>query len=573
MSMLWARLHPYVLRMAGAALALSVAAMTVLAFGWGLKGLIDHGFGNHSADYLDHALLFLLVVIIVLALSSYARFYLVHDVSECLVADLRRDVYARLVAQDASFFDTHATGDQVLRLNADMTVLQTVLTSSLPFAFRNVLTALGGACMLFVVSPGMMGLMFLAAPLVIAPVLYLGRRVRSRSRDAQDGVGHLSAFAQETLQGLSTIQSFVYEPQAQARFSSLVEAAKDRALKHVRLRAFLTAFAIAAVFGAVGIVLWRGGHAVLQGSMTAGDLSAFVFYAVVTASAAGALAEATGAFHQAMGAWDRLASALALPLAESADTAKTAAPLRGRIEFKDVSFVYPDRTENALDLVSFTVEPGEFVALVGPSGAGKSTILHLLQRFIDPTSGQILIDGVDIQACDTTHLRRSLGLVAQETVLFSMTVADNIHMGRIDASDEEVRRAGLAAQADDFIKALPLGYGTVLGEGGRQLSGGQRQRIDIARVILKDPPVLLLDEATASLDAASENDVLLALRQAAKGRTVISIAHRLSTVLHADRVIVMDGGRVVAAGAHDVLMKEEESLYAHLAGLQMRAKA
>jgi ATP-binding cassette subfamily B protein len=561
--------------MAAVLAAISLAASTVLVFGWGLKHLVDEGFSDPSGHYLNQALLVLLGIILLLAAASYTRFYLMNWMAERVIADLRKDIYRHLLLLDPAYFETHKTGDQVSRINTDTTVLQMVLTNNLPMAFRNMLTMLGGAVMLFIVSPVMTAMLLGVVPLVVGPIIYFGRKVRSKSRETQARIGDISSYSHETLQGLQTIQSFVYEDAAGARFSSLADDTFHAAMKYVKVRAFLTAFVISMVFSAIGVVLWMGGHRVLLGQISAGSLSAFIFYAVVTAGAVGALSETMSAFNQAVGAADRIVSLLRQKpgLKGTASTKTLPQPLDGKIEFSHVIFSYPTRPcQSALDDVSFTVHPGQNVALVGPSGAGKSTIFQLLQRFYDPAGGRIMIDGLDITDYNARDVRRCIGVVSQDPAIFSTSVAGNIRLGKPEATDEEVRQAAELAQAHEFIASLPEGYNTLVGERGSRLSGGQKQRVAIARVLLKNPKILLLDEATSALDAANELAVMLALKSLMTGRTTIVIAHRLSTVQNADRIIVMDQGRVVAEGAHGQLYGKD-SLYTHLAGLQMQSKA
>ena len=571
--LLWPLLKPYRHRMAGALVAVTVAAATVLALGWGLRTLVDHGFSDASGSYLDQALLVMLGVILLLAGASYVRFYLIHMVAERVIADLRKKIYKHLLSLDAAWFETHKTGEQVSRINTDTTVLQLVVTTNLPSAVRHFMMLLGGIAMLFVVSPAMTGLVLLAVPFVMGPVIYFGKKVRARSRDTQGRVGDIASFSHETLSGLQTVQSFGYEDTAAEKFGNLAEDTFHTAIRYVKVRAFLTAFVIAVVFGAIGAVLWAGGHKVLSGQISAGDLSAFIFYAVMVAGAVGALSEAMGAFNQATGAADRIVELLAQKpaLQGSFSAKKPPETISGAVCFDNVSFRYPSRPDYpALGGVSFSIAPGEVAALVGPSGAGKTTIFQLLQRFYDPQSGGIKFDDFNIADFQARDIRRYLSVVSQDPAIFSVSVADNIRMGKPDATDEEVRRAAELAQAHDFIRQLPLGYGTPVGERGSRLSGGQKQRIAIARALLKNPKILLLDEATSSLDAANEQAVMLALGRLMKDRTTIVIAHSLRTVQNAGKIIVMDKGRVVAEGTHKQLFGKD-SLYTHLAGLQLGA--
>jgi len=570
LQLLWPLLRPYKRQLLGGLAALCVASCMTLAMGWGLKSIVDHGLTGKDGNFLDHALLVLLAVILLMAGATYARFRLVNVVAERVTADLRMRIYKHLLSLDPAYFEQHKTGDQVSRINADTTVLQVVVTSNFPSAFRHSFMLLGGLAMLCVVSPSMTGIVMLAVPLIVGPMIYFGRRVRAKSRDTQTRVGDIGAYTHETLMGMQTIQSFGYEPSAQRWFDGLAEDVYATAVKYIQARAFLIAFVIAMVFGAIGLVLWSGGHQVLRGEMTPGDLSAFIFYAAMVAGAVMAISEALSDFNRASGAADRILQLLnARPtIAPVAHGMSLPVDPSGYITFENVSFSYPTRPEQkAVDHVSFTLSAGETVALVGPSGAGKTTVFQLLQRFYDPQGGAISIDGVDIRDVDPREIRHCLSVVSQDPAIFSMSVADNIRMGRPDASDADVLHAAEKAQAHGFIAELPNGYDTQVGERGNRLSGGQRQRIAIARALLRDPAILLLDEATSALDSSNEQAVHVALRELMKGRTTIVIAHRLSTVQDADRIFVMDQGQIVAEGSHHQLFGRDK-LYTHLAGLQ-----
>ncbi len=563
-------LRPYKLAIAGALVALTVAAGTVLALGFGLRRLIDEGFRGADPAVLDQALAVMAGVIVLLAAASYGRYFLVSWVGERVVADIRRAVYGHVIGLSPAFFETTRTGEILSRLTADATVLQVVLGATASMALRNVLLLVGGTVLLAVTSPRLTGLVFLIVPVVIVPTVLFGRRVRRLSRLSQDQLANVANHVEETVNAARTVQAFGHEDFERRRFGDRVEEAFAAAIRRVRARALLTAVVIVLMFGAVGTVMWVGGHDVIAGKVSAGELSAFVFYAVVVAGSVGALSEVVGELQRAAGAAGRLMELLATkpPLAPPAEPEPLPEPAAGAVELDAVTFRYPARPEFAV-LEDFTlrVAPGETVALVGPSGAGKTTVFHLLLRFYDPDSGVARIDGVDLRAADQRQARARIALVPQEPVVFAADAWENIRYGRPEASDDEVRAAADAAAATEFLDRLPQGFGTYLGDRGVQLSGGQRQRIAIARALLRNAPVLLLDEATSALDAESESLVQAALERLMAGRTTIVIAHRLATVLMADRIVVMDRGRVVAEGTHHDLIAED-GLYARLAELQ-----
>ncbi|PXW22625.1 ABC transporter transmembrane domain-containing protein [Paraburkholderia caballeronis] len=562
-------LRPYAGRWALAFAALVTSAGATLALPVAFKYLIDRGFASGDRTHIDRYFVALFIVSLVLAGTTALRFYLVSWLGERVTADLRRSVYDHVMRMSPQFFETAQTGEVLSRLTTDTTLIQTVVGTSLSLGLRNFFLMTGGVGMLVVTSPVLSGYIIATLVVVVAPIVLFGRRVRRLSRASQDKVANASALAGEVLNAMPTVQSYTQETFEARRFGNAVEAAFDTALTRIRARAWLTAVVIVLVFAAIVFVLWLGAQAVLAGRMTAGQLSQFILYAVFTAGAVGAVAEVWGDLQRAAGATERLLQLLASrsPVVEAASTVPL--PARGDgIRFDGVSFSYPSRPGiAALAGFSLDVREGEHVALVGPSGAGKTTVFQLLMRFYDPQAGDIVINGVSTRQASFADLRHAIGVVLQESVIFSGSVLDNIRYGTPDATLEQVRRAAAMAAADGFIDALPEGYDTFLGERGVRLSGGQRQRIAIARAILKNPPILLLDEATSALDAASERLVQTALDNAAQNRTTLVIAHRLATVQQADRIVVMEQGRIVAQGRHAELLRSSP-LYAQLAALQ-----
>ncbi|MEO8346802.1 MAG: ABC transporter transmembrane domain-containing protein [Betaproteobacteria bacterium] len=565
--------RPYKKQVILAFIALLFAAASVLAVGQGLRFVIDRGFAAGSAVELDRALALMMMVVVVLALATFTRYYYVSWLGERVTADLRRAVFDHLLALPPGYFEVMRTGEVISRLTNDTTMLETVVGSSASMAVRNVLLMIGGLVMLALTSAKLTAMVLVGVPLTVVPIILFGRRVRKLARASQDRVGDVGAYVDEALHEIRTVQAYGHEDEDRRQFGARVESAFATARQRIRQRAFLVATVILLVFGAVGVILWIGGHDVLTGRISPGQLSAFVFYAVIVASAVGAISEVIGDLQRAAGATERLFELLEVDAGIKAPDHPTPLPVpaRGIVAFRDVTFHYPSRPDTpALADFSLDVAAGEKVALVGPSGAGKTTVFQLLLRFYDPERGVVSIDGVDLRAADPAVVREHLAVVPQDPVIFATSVLENVRYGRPDATEAQVRAACDAAYATEFIERIPDAFASFLGERGVRLSGGQRQRIAIARAILADRPVLLLDEATSALDAESERMVQLALERLMAGRTVLIIAHRLATVRHVDRIAVMEHGRIISTGSHDELTRSNP-LYARLAALQFGA--
>lgn len=565
---LWPFLRRYPGLLSGWLIALGLSSLATLCLPLAIGRMIDQGFG--SGTRIDSAFLVLFLVAVGLGLATAARLYFVSLLGESVIRNLRDQLYAHLIALDASFHDNNRSGELISRLATDSELLRNMVATTISVALRSAVTAAGALIGLFATSPRLAAYSLLGIPLAILPVILGARRLKRASRESQDAIAAATGRASERLGAIRTVQAYAREDYEQRCYRQTLDAALATARRRISTQAVVTAAAIVLIFGAIVLVLWNGAHAVAAGEMSAGALGQFVVFAMIGGGSIGALAEVWNELQRAAGGMGRVSELLAQPVTIHAPASPMPlpAPVRGELELRDIHFHYPQRSQApVLQGINLHIRPGETVALVGPSGAGKSSLLTLMMRFYDPQQGQVCLDGVDVRQLDPQQLRQAMALVPQHPVLFAGSALENIRYGRLDASDEEVFAAARAAEADGFLAALPEGYHSELGERGTRLSGGQQQRVAIARALLRDAPVLLLDEATSALDAQSEHAVQQALTRLMQGRTTVVIAHRLATVMAADRIVVMDQGRIVAEGRHEELLAAG-GLYAELAHLQ-----